>query len=228
MSLRMLKNLFQRRTPVVLLVQYPLIAIALFAVWWLFGRFYLAIGIVFVALVLLVTVVTNRKPAKNVVNIAQGNWRRYIETLLYQGYDRAFMMVEARGPKRPLQFGNLTFTYEAPATTHFMQFTKCITENGVTLQLQFARAPWSLEYYDQLQELLKQREYYYDLWPVRPGDKFSPEIDQFIVVSLGQDVEHSAVLTKLILVEIFKLKPSDTVLVWYGNINPNKNRKIGF
>lgn len=177
---------------------------------------------------LLFTAVTNRRPAKNIVNIAHGNWRRYMEALLYQGYDQAFMMVEARPAKRPMQFGNLIFTYESPAKTHYMQFTKYITEEGVTLQLQFARAPWSLEYYNQLQVLLKQREYYFDLWPVRPEDKFGPEIDEFIVVYLGQDVERSVALAKLILLEIFKRKPNDTVLVWYGNLHPNKNKKIGF
>lgn len=223
MSLRTVKNLFQRRTTFVLLVRYLLTAIALFAVWWFFGWFYLTVGIVFVALMSLLIAA----PAKNVVNIAQGNWRRYIETLLFHGYDRAFMMVEAPSGKQPRRFGNLTVLFEAPAKTHFMQFTKHITESGVILQLQFAHAPWSARYYQQLQGLLKQREYYFDIWPVRPEDKFAREIDEFIVVYLGQDVQRAVMLTKLILLDIFNLNPSDNASVWFGNIGSSK-RKIGF
>lgn len=220
-------SLFQRRTAFVLLVRYPLTAIALFAVWWFFGWFYLTVAIVFVALMFILIAV----PAKNVVNIAQGNWRRYIETLLFYGYDRAFMMVEAPSGKQPWRFGkwfgNLTVLYEAPARTHFMQFTKHITESGVILQLQFAHAPWSARYYQPLQDLLKQREYYFDIWPVRPEDKFGPEIDEFIVIALEQDVQRAIILIKLILLDIFKLNPSDNASVWFGNIGSSK-RKIGF
>ena len=108
-----------------------------------------------------------------------------------------------------------------------MQFTKHITDKGVTLQLQFARAPCSAEYYPKLQDLLKQREYYFDIWPVRPEDKFAPEIDEFIVVNLEQDLERAVRLTKLILLEIFKLNPGDNASVWFGNIGSSK-RKIGF
>ena len=223
MSLRTGKSLFQRRTTFVLLIRYLLTVIALFAVWWFFGWFYLLIGVVFVALMFLLIAV----PAKNVVNIAQGNWRRYIETLLFHGYDRAFMMVEAPSGKRPRRFGNLTVLFEAPAKTHFMQFTKHITESGVILQLQFAHAPWSARYYQQLQRILKQREYYFDIWPVRPEDKFAPEIDEFIVVYLGQDVQRAVMLTKLILLDIFNLNPSDNASVWFGNIGSSR-RKIGF
>ena len=223
MFLASVTNLFQRRTTFVLLVHYPLTAIALFAVWWFFGWLYLIIGIVFVALMFLLSTV----PAKNVVNIAQGNWRRYIETLLFHGYDRAIMMVEAPSGKRPWHFGPLTVLYEAPAKTHFMQFTKHITESGVILQLQFARAPWSARYYQQLQDLLKQREYYFDLWPVRPEDKFAPEIDEFIVVYLGQDVPRAVMLIKLILLDIFNLNPSDNASVWFGSIGSFR-KKIGF
>jgi hypothetical protein len=160
-----------RRTIFVVLVQYPLIALALFAVWWFFGWFYLTIGILLVAAL---------------------------------------------------------FIIESPAKERYMQFTKHITEKGVTFQLQFARAPWSAELYQPLQELLKQREYHFEIWPVRPEDKFDPGIDQFIVVYLQQNLELAVRLTKLILLEVFKLEPSDTALVWFLNISPNKNERVGF
>jgi hypothetical protein len=227
MSLKTGEKPFHRRT-LGLLAQYTVILMALFGVWWFFGRFYLVIGIVLVSALTVFIVVIERKAAKNPVNIEQGNWRKHLETLLYRGYDRAAMMVEAPDAKRLMQFANSLFIVEAPATERYMQFTKCITDTGVTIQLQFPRAPWSLQYYDEVQELLKQGEYYYKIWPVRPEDKFAPEIDQFIVVYLERDLQQAIILTKLILLEIFKLKPSDTALVWFGNVSADKNKKIGF
>jgi hypothetical protein len=217
-----------RRTIFVVLVQYPLIALALFAVWWFFGWFYLTIGILLVAALFIFLMVMDRKAAKNPVNVGQGNWREYLETLLYRGYDRAIMMVEAPDQKRSEQFANRIAIIESPARERYMQFTKHITEKGATFQLQFARAPWSAECYQSLQELLKQREYHFEIWPVRPEDKFGPGIDEFIVVYLQQDLELAIRLTKLILLEVFKLEPSDTALVWFLNISPNKHEKVGF
>jgi hypothetical protein len=69
---------FWHRRVSALLVQYPLIVIALFAVWWFFGWFYLIIGIVLVTALMLFIVVTGRKAAKNLVNVAQGDWRMYM------------------------------------------------------------------------------------------------------------------------------------------------------
>ena len=95
MSRKKVQSPFHQRTIFGLLVQYTVILIALFAVWWFFGWFYLIIGIVLVAALMLFLIVTDRKAAKNPVNIAQGNWRMHVETLLYRGYDSGFMMVEA-------------------------------------------------------------------------------------------------------------------------------------
>lgn len=132
---------FWSRTISVFLVQYPLIVIALFAVWWFFGWFYLIIGVVLVAALMLLIAVIDRKAAKVLVTIAQGNWRKHMETLLYRGYDRGFMVVEAPDAKRSMQLTNRIMIIEAPATERYMEFTKLITEKGVTLQFQFPRAP---------------------------------------------------------------------------------------
>src|SRR5215813_7045997 len=152
MSRKPAQKPFWYRTVYVFLVQYPLIVIALFAVWWFFGWFYLIIGIVLVTALMLLIVVADRKPAKNLVNIAQGNWRMHMEALLYRGYDRGFMVVEAPDAKRSMQLTNRRLlrnplrhhfwavesflkqvVIEAPATERYMEFTKNITENGVNL-----------------------------------------------------------------------------------------------
>jgi len=151
----------------------------------------------------------------------------HMETLLNRGYHRACMVVEAPDAKHPIQLTNRIAIIEPPAKERYMEFRKNVTEQGVTLQFQFPHAPWSLEYFERLQDLLKQREYRFKVWPVGPKDKFLPDIDQFIVVYLEQDLEHAIILTKLVLLEIFKLNPSDIALVWFADISPSEE-KIGF
>jgi len=45
-----------------------------------------------------------KQPAKHRVNIAEGDFRNYVEALLYRGYDLGFMIVEAPDRKRFIQF----------------------------------------------------------------------------------------------------------------------------
>jgi hypothetical protein len=208
MFLKSTKNPIRRRTLFVLLVEYPVIVIILCVLWWFFGLRYLIAGIIIFAF-LFVLSWWARQPVKRSLNIADGNWRSYLEALLYKGFDRAMMFVTA------------------PDGKHSMQFTKYLMDHGVVIQFQFPRAPWSTRYYEPLQRLLKERHYYFQIWPVGPQDKFDPEIDQFIVVSLEQSLEHAEALVKLVLLEIFKLDPSDNVMVWLVNKRVG-NRKTGF
>ena len=226
MNSRAFKELLRREPTVLNVVMCLIIGVVLFIVWLFFGFLYLTIAIVIVALFFIYTAVTSGKVAKNVVNIAHGSWRSSFETLLSKGYDGALMMVEAPSGKRPRQFANLTWLSELPAKTKFVQFTKYITENGVTLQLHFACAPWSASYYPALQDLLRQRGCYFDIYVVQDDDKFYPDIKEFIAVNLGQDVEQAISLTKLILLELFTLTPSDNASVWYANLSPYN--KVGF
>lgn len=192
----------------VVLVEYPIIGIMLFAVWWFFGWTYLVIGIAVFAFLFFLAW-HGSKPAKSRLNIAQGDWRKYMETLLHRGYDKGLMMVEAPDGKRS------------------MQFIKCITENDVFLQFQFPRTRWSAEYFTPLQEILNQRNYHSRIWSVSPEDKLGPEIDQVILVFLAQDLEHAIALAKLVLLEVFKLDASDEAIIWYRNVSII-NKKIGF
>ena len=41
-----------------------------------------------------------KQPAKHRVNIAEGDFRNYVEALLYRGYDRGFMILEAPDRER--------------------------------------------------------------------------------------------------------------------------------
>lgn len=56
---------------------------------------YILIGIgVFVA-ILIWHIWLGGKPARHHLNLAQGNFEKYLETLLYRGYNRGFLVMEA-------------------------------------------------------------------------------------------------------------------------------------
>ena len=153
-----------------------------------------------------------KQPAKHRLNVEQGDFRRYIEALLYRGYQRGFMIIEARDRKR------------------FIQFTKYIKKKKqVGLQFDFPRAPWSAEYFESLTELLNQRKFEYELQQVNPSPqhKLEDQVSEFIVVDLKQDLDAAVELTRLVLLEIFKLSPVDTVTLWYRHISLY-DEKIGF
>jgi len=58
---------------------------------------------------------------------------------------------------------------------------------------------------------------------VRPQD----QVSEFIVVDVKQDVDAAVVLTRLVLLEIFRLNPRNNVTVWFRNISIQVE-KIGF
>ena len=153
-----------------------------------------------------------RQPAKHRLNIEQGDFGNFIEALLYRGYDRGFMIVEAPDRKR------------------FIQFTKYVKKRKQAgLQFDFPCAPWSMEYFEPLKEILSQRKFEYVIQPVKPLPKLRPEdqVSEFIVVDLHQDLDAAVELTKIVLLEIFKLNPSDDVIVWYRHLSLYLE-KIGF
>ena len=190
-----------------LLVEYPLTGIILFGLWWFFGWKYLVVGIAVFALLFFIDWKNSGRTKKR-VNIAQGDFHKYLETLFYRGYDHGAMIVEAPDEKR------------------YMQFTKHILDQGVFLQFQFPRAAWSTPYYEPLKDLLNRGNYYYQVHQVRP-EEFMDHPDEFIVVALEQKLEAAVALAKLVLLEIFKLDPSDDVLIWYGGLS-TFNKKVGF
>ena len=153
-----------------------------------------------------------KQPAKHRVNIAEGDFRNYVEALLYRGYDRGFMIVEAPDRKR------------------FVQFTKYIgKKKQVGIQFDFPRAPWSAEYVEPLKDLLSKRNFEYEIQQVTPVPELRPQdqVSEFIVVDLKQDLEAAVELTRLVLLEIFRLNPRNNVTVWYCNISIHVE-KIGF
>ena len=99
----------------------------------------------------------------------------------------------------------------------------------VGIQFDFPRAPWSAEYVEPLKDLLSQLEFEYEIQQVAPVPELRPQdqVSEFIVVDLKQDLEAAVELTRLVLLEIFRLNPRNNVTVWYCNISIHVE-KIGF
>lgn len=173
---------------------------------------YLIVGVTVFIAVLIFLNWWGKRPLKYRLNVAQGDYRKYLEVLLYRGYDLGFMIIEAQDRER------------------FIQFSKYIgREKNVGLQCDFPRAPWSERYYDSLKDLLKQRNYECEIQSVEPVPSLRVEdqVDEFLMIDLNQDLDASVALVRLVLLEIFKLDPSDTVTLWFDNVSV-RDEKIGF
>jgi hypothetical protein len=127
------------------------------------------------------------------------------QVLLYRGYDGGLMIIEAPDRKR------------------FLQFRKYIkSRHNVGLECGFPRAPWSVEYYDRVRECLDGRGIDYSIAPT--GDRATTE---FLLIDLRQDVSKGVEVARLILGEVFGLKPDEVISLRYLNVSPREER-VGF
>jgi hypothetical protein len=153
-----------------------------------------------------------KQPARHRINVAQGNFRLYLEALLYRGYDGGYMIIEA------------------PDRRRFIQFSKYIKNERVAgLQFDFPRAPWSEEYFGPLKALLDRRNYTNEIEKVDPAPKqrLKNQVVEFLVIDLDQDLDKASELSKLVFLEVFRLNPSDTVTLWFVDVSIH-DEKIGF
>jgi hypothetical protein len=135
----------------------------------------------------------------------QDDLSKFFKTLLYRGYDTGFLVIETPDRKR------------------FLQFRKYIIKRGeVGLQFDFPLAPWSKEYYVALNKILYDREIAYEAKTTT-----ADTVAAFITVDLDQDYEKANELAKIVLLEVFKLRPSDQIKLYFNNINP-RDEKVGF
>ena len=172
---------------------------------------YFIVGIVIVALMILFRW-WGKKPVKYRINLGQGDFQNYLETLLHRGYDRGFMIIEAPDRKRFIQFSK------------YIKDRKC-----VGLQFDFPCGPWSAEYFEPLKSLLNRRNYEYEIQKVNPSPKLklSDQVSEFIVVDLKQDLDSASELSRLVLLEIFRIDATDTAIIWFMGISLWDER-IGF
>src|SRR5262245_58462306 len=102
---------------------------------------------------------------------------KFFKALLFRGYDKGILIIEAPNKKR------------------FIQFRKYIIKKGnLGLEFGFPLAPWSEKYYEHLNKLLYDREIEYETRST--GDDI---VTSFIIVDLKQDLDRAMELAKMVL-----------------------------
>ena len=130
---------------------------------------------------------------------------KLFKVLLYRGYDGGLMFIEAPDRKR------------------FLQFRKYIkSRSNVGVEFSFPFAPWSGEYYEKVKESLERRGI--DFSVVRTNEQV---VTEFLLIDLKQDVEKGIEVARLILREVFGLRPDEIISLYFVNVSPREER-IGF
>jgi hypothetical protein len=129
----------------------------------------------------------------------------FFQALLFRGYDKSFLLIEAPNKKR------------------FIQFRKYIIKReNLGLEFGFPLAPWSQHYYREMEKLFYDRGIEYETRTTGENT-----VTAFLTVDLKQDVTKAMQLATLVLVEVFKLGANARIRVSVTNINPGLE-KIGF
>lgn len=137
--------------------------------------------------------------------VHQQELRKFLEVLLYRGYDRGFICVQV------------------PKDVRFLQFSKYIM-NGqrVGLQLDFPLAPWSKDYYELLRTLLREKRILCEV------EKTGQDgVTEFLVVDVKQDLSLAFDLTQLILQNLYGLDEDVRVELYFSGVSP-RDERIGF
>jgi hypothetical protein len=117
---------------------------------------------------------------------------KFFNALLYRDYlGTGFMVIEAPNKKR------------------FIQFHSYTTEKERGLRFDFPLAPWSERYYQILEKKLYDRGIDYETH--KTGED---TVVSFITVDLKQDLARAMELAKLVLLEVFRLRPGDKIKVY--------------
>jgi len=138
-------------------------------------------------------------------NISQEALIKFLEILLFRGYDTGRLFITIPKDKR------------------FLQFSKYIDEgSSVGLRFDFPLAEWSRNYYEPLRTALVKAGFEFNT--ERTGNDKMPE---FTVIDLKQDLKSALALAQLVLQEIYELNRNDRVELYFENVSP-KEEKIGF
>ncbi len=149
----------------------------------------------------------NRKPYVH-KNISQSNLKRYLEVLLYRGYDRGFIIIQIPTDKK---------------AKRFLQFAKYIDgEKDVGLRFDYPLIEWSIPYYRKLKEIFEREQIEFEI--LKTGEN---DISEFLFVDVKKDLDTAAKISILILQEIYKLKPNDFVELYFWNVSA-QDEQIGF
>jgi hypothetical protein len=116
---------------------------------------------------------------------------KFFKALRDEDYENGFLVIEAPNKKR------------------FIQFARYTRKRKAGIQFDFPLAPWSEKYYEKLKTILYDHGIDYETQAT--GQDI---VASFITVDLKQDLAKAMELARLVLVEVFRLKPDDRIKVY--------------
>ena len=116
---------------------------------------------------------------------------KFFKALRDEDYENGFLVIEAPNKKR------------------FIQFARYTRKKKAGIQFDFPLAPWSEKYYEKLKTVLE--DHGIDCETQTTGQA---TVVSFITVDLKQDLAKAMELSRLVLLEVFKLKPRDRIKIF--------------
>ena len=110
---------------------------------------------------------------------------------------------------RDEDYGTGFLVIEAPNKKRFIQFARYTGKRKAGIQFDFPLAPWSEKYYEKLKTTLYAKGIDYETKTTGQDTVVS-----FITVDLKEDLGKAMELARLVLVEVFQLKPDDRIKVY--------------
>jgi hypothetical protein len=141
-------------------------------------------------------------------NISQDDLVKYLEVLLFRGYNKGFIIIRLPKDKK---------------FKRFLQFRKYIEDKKkVGLQFAYPLSSWSKPYYEKLKAILKERKIKFEIEKTE-----CEEVPEFIIIDLKKDLAMAVLLSRLIINQLYGLKSNDCVELYFENVS-EEEEKIGF
>ena len=150
---------------------------------------YLLIGAIVLVLLFVFNWWLRRPPRYR--KIVNDDLSKFFKALLDANYPTGFLVIEA------------------PNKNRFVQFARYQKGRKPGIQFDFPLAPWSENYYEKLNGILSDKGI--DFETQETGEKV---VVSFITVDFKQDWVKAMELAKLVLLEVFGLRPNDRIKVY--------------
>lgn len=167
---------------------------------------YLMILLLFIIIILIV-LYFGKKP-KIHRNVSHKDLKKFLEVLLYRGYENGFMVIQVPIDRK---------------FKRFIQFSKYIEDNkNVGLEFHYPLSEWSKSYYKKLKDILIKNQIKFEIETT--GDEKIPE---FLVIDVKKNLDMADRISKLVFREIYEIGEEVMIELYYHNISP-REEKIGF
>lgn len=143
-----------------------------------------------------------KKPYKH-IGVSQDDLKRFLETLLFRGYDNGVMYVQMPNKIK-------------------LEFSKYVNEkNLASIQFSFPLAEWSKSYYDRFKAVLIENDVKFKVRKIQKEEAL-----ELLLVDFKQDIEFGQKLARLVFRDLFGLKDGDNVDIYFENVSA-RDEKIG-